>query len=112
MLNIKHSDIEKAVNLLDGGVFTIPGTNIAVGLDALIGLLPVAGDTVSLIISLRIIVALVTPQTKVRDVVVMLANVLIDYFIGSIPIIGDIFDLFFKANRANLEIARKYHEAL
>lgn len=109
MLGVEYNDIEQVTRIMDSGLFTIPILNAKVGVDALIGLLPVAGDTVSLVVSLGIVLFLVTPETKLKDIVWMLMNVVIDYFVGSIPLVGDLFDLYFKANQANLEIARKYH---
>ena len=89
--------------LLDSA-FLIPGTNRRVGFDAVIGLVPGIGDAISTILASYIIWEarqLGLPRWKIAR---MMANVAVDTAIGAIPIAGDAFDLFFKANERNLRI--------
>ncbi len=82
----------------------IPGTRIRFGLDAIIGLIPGIGDTVTALISLYIVNEarrLGVPRYKIAR---MLANVGIDAVIGAVPLLGDIFDVAWKANRRNVKI--------
>jgi hypothetical protein len=95
--------------LLDN-CFRIPGTNWRFGLEALIGLLPGAGDAVSAILGLFLLVRAF--QFKLPKIVIvrMLLNSLIDFSIGSIPFIGDAFDFIYKANTRNMKLFHQYAE--
>ena len=86
------------------GAFGLPGTRFRFGLNSVIGLLPVGGDIVLGVISLYIIyeaARLGLPPVKLAR---MLANVGVEVFGGSIPILGDLFDMALKANLRNLKI--------
>ncbi|MBP9151056.1 MAG: DUF4112 domain-containing protein [Flavobacteriales bacterium] len=100
---------EKLVRLMDDK-FKIPFINFRFGLDPIIGLIPVAGDIISFSISSLIVMALfrngVPRSVKLR----MVANILLDLLIGGIPVLGDAWDFFNKANRKNLKLARKHFE--
>jgi hypothetical protein len=101
--------LESLARVMDGAV-AIPGTNVRLGLDALIGLVPVAGDMISGLISTYLIWEarqLGAPRWLVAR---MAANTLIDTAIGAIPIIGDAFDVIFRANMKNMALLRKYME--
>jgi hypothetical protein len=103
-------DVELLAWLLDNSI-PIPGTGRRIGLDAVIGLVPGLGDVVSG--GLGLLVVLRGLQRGLPSVVVarMLANVALDFVVGSIPIIGDAFDLWFKANARNVGLLRRYSEA-
>jgi len=99
--------ITMLANLLDNA-FLIPGTNRRIGLDAIIGLLPGIGDAISTVLSSYIIWEarqLGLPRWKIAR---MIGNVAIDTAIGAIPVAGDAFDLFFKANQRNLRIIHEH----
>ncbi|MAJ62698.1 MAG: hypothetical protein CL558_01490 [Alphaproteobacteria bacterium] len=101
--------IEYLANLLDSR-FGIPGTGIRFGLDGLIGLIPGIGDTVSGALSAYIISEAARAGVRKRALVHMIWNASIDWILGSIPLLGDIFDVAFKANRKNADIAiRELH---
>lgn len=107
---MKENDILKLEQLADlmDNQFTIPGTDIRIGLDPILGLLPGIGDTASLAISGYIIhkarKAGVHPFVLTR----MSWNVFMDWLIGLVPLVGDIFDVGFKANRRNIELIRDH----
>jgi hypothetical protein len=89
--------------LMDNAV-AIPFTNFRVGLDPLIGLLPVGGDLAGLAVSLYIVQQAYKLGAP-RDVLVrMLANVVIDSGLGMVPVAGDAFDAIFKANIMNYNL--------
>jgi hypothetical protein len=95
--------------LLDSA-FLIPGTNQRVGLDAVIGLIPGVGDLVSTALSSYIIWEarqLGLPRWKIAR---MVGNVAADTVLGAIPFAGDVFDVFFRANRRNMRIVREHLE--
>ncbi len=93
--------------LLDSA-FVIPGLNRRVGLDAIIGLIPGVGDAVSTLLASYIVWEarqLGLPKWKIAR---MIGNVAVDTAIGAIPVAGDAFDLFFKANERNLRIIHEH----
>ena len=88
--------------------FTIPGVNMPVGLDALVGLVPVLGDIFTTAMGAYIVWEaknLGLPKWKLAR---MGANVLLDTAIGAIPLIGDAADLVFRSNSKNLKILIKH----
>jgi hypothetical protein len=98
--------IERIADLLDAQ-FVVPGTSIRFGLDSLFGLVPALGDAAGLFASLYVmkrLSALGLPSwTRHR----MLLNIAVDAAGGTLPLLGDIFDVAFKANRRNIALARR-----
>jgi hypothetical protein len=78
-----------------------------IGLDALIGFVPVVGDLIATVISGYLILEAKQLGLPKRKMVKMAINTGIDGAIGTIPIVGDIFDIFFRANDRNMRII--YH---
>lgn len=89
--------------------FTIPGTNIRFGLDALIGLIPGAGDFATLFVSGYMVTILARNGASGFVLARMALNIFIDALLGSVPIIGDIFDVAFKANIRNVKLMREHY---
>lgn len=95
------------VSWMDDAV-RVPGTNLRIGLDALLGfLMPGAGDALTALSHLALV--WFAFRARVPGVVLarMLLNVAIDALVGVLPIAGDVFDVFFKANRRNLELLER-----
>ncbi len=91
--------------------FRIPGTNIRFGFDFIIGLVPYAGDVVTFGFSGLLVIAMARHGASGMVIVKMLWNILLDTVVGAIPILGDIFDLQYKANRRNYYLLKEhYHE--
>jgi hypothetical protein len=89
-------------------LFRVPGTNLRFGLDALIGLLPGGGDLVGGAVSAYAIVLasrLGAPSTVIMR---MGLNILIDTVVGAVPLLGDLFDAGWKANRKNADLLERY----
>jgi Domain of unknown function (DUF4112) len=84
--------------------FVIPGTGIRFGIDGIIGLVPGLGDILAGILSLIIPLAAWVRGVPYITLVRMLTNVSIGLLIGTIPILGDAFDIFWKANRRNYRL--------
>lgn len=101
-INEKLKKLEKFTRLLDYN-YKIPMLNIRIGLDGLLGLLPIAGDTVSLILSLLWVYRASTLKISSKLVIFMLLRIVLDYLIGVVPVAGDIFDIFYKVNKKNLQ---------
>jgi hypothetical protein len=95
-------------SLLDD-VFRVPGTNWRLGLDPLIGLIPGFGDLITSVASFLIIFAAWQRRMPKVTMARMMANVAIDTFVGSIPLVGDAFDVAWKSNRMNLALLQREH---
>lgn len=95
--------IERITNLLDSR-YKIPLTNIRFGLDPIIGLIPYFGEVVSFSISGILVLSMVRHGASGKLISKMLLNLLIDAVTGLVPGLGDLFDVFFKANRRNYKL--------
>jgi hypothetical protein len=84
--------------------FQIPGTNIRFGIDSILGLLPVIGDTLSVAVSGYIYSFAKKAGVPWYQRMRMIWNIFIDWLIGLVPFLGDLFDVAFKANSKNLRI--------
>ncbi len=99
----------KLAVLLDDA-FRVSGTNLRFGWDTIIGLVPGVGDAATTILALVPVATAWKVGASRWMIARMLANVGIDAVIGVIPVIGDFFDIFFRANRRNNRIL-KHHLA-
>jgi hypothetical protein len=99
--------MESLAKLMDSQ-FSIPGTNIRFGLDALIGLIPGAGDIAGFLVSACMVLVLVGNGASGNVLARMVFNIAIDALVGSIPVVGDLFDFAFKANQKNLALMRAH----
>jgi hypothetical protein len=101
---------ETLVRSLDD-LIRIPGTRFGIGLDAVLGfILPGAGDIATGVGSTALL--FLALKHRIPTVVIgrMLLNIGIDSAVGTIPILGDLFDVFFMSNRRNLELIEKYKD--
>lgn len=101
--------IRRISRLLDSK-FTIPSTSIKFGIDPLIGIIPGLGDLSSYIVSLIIIYTTKQKGGSGKLITIMMINSSIDALVGSIPILGTIFDVWYKANVRNLKLAQEHFE--
>jgi hypothetical protein len=101
--------LEALAQLMDGA-FVIPGTKIRVGLDAIIGLVPIAGDLIASLVSSYLIWEARQLGASRWVIGRMIANTTIDTLFGVVPIIGDAFDVLFRANLKNLALLRRHLE--
>lgn len=92
--------IEWLVRFMDDK-YKIPGTNWRFGLDFILGLIPGLGDGISFMISGLLVLSMVRHGVEKGVVARMLGNIILDALVGSVPILGSIFDLAFKANKRN-----------
>ena len=88
------------------GLFRIPGTGWRFGLDALIGLIPNVGDTLTMFPSFYILLAGVRYGVPKITLLRMAFNIGLDYIVGMVPFIGDLFDFFWKSNQQNMDLIR------
>lgn len=90
--------------------FRLPGTKFRFGLDAIIGLIPGGGDLSTFAVSGYLIWVMAHNGVSGFVLARMVLNVLVDSFLGMIPIIGDLFDFAFKANMRNVKLMQQYYE--
>ncbi|AOR77306.1 DUF4112 domain-containing protein [Novosphingobium resinovorum] len=88
--------------------FVVPGIRREVGLDAVIGLVPVAGDLIAAAMGLYIVWEARNLGMSKWQLARMTANVGFDTLVGAIPVAGDLFDFLFRSNSRNLKIIRKH----
>lgn len=95
--------VRSLAHLLDDAI-PIPGTKYRVGLDPLLGLFPALGDYLSAILSAYIIWQAARVGTPRETLARMGTNVLVELVLGAVPVLGDTFDVVWKANARNLEL--------
>ncbi|MCJ2178649.1 DUF4112 domain-containing protein [Novosphingobium album (ex Hu et al. 2023)] len=88
--------------------FTVPGINRQIGLDAVLGLVPVAGDVIAAAMGLYIVWEARNLGMSRWQLARMTANVGFDTLIGALPVAGDLFDFLYRSNSRNLRIIRRH----
>ncbi len=99
--------VEKMEKVLEN-IFVIPGINRPIGLDSIIGLIPVVGDIVTAIMGAYIVWEARNLGMSKMQLTRMAANVGIDTALGAIPLAGDLFDFLWRSNSKNLKIVKKH----
>ncbi|MDJ1179997.1 DUF4112 domain-containing protein [Roseofilum sp. BLCC_M91] len=102
--------LRRLSQLLDNAL-PIPGLNYRVGLDPIIGLIPGGGDMVSAILSAYIVLEATRFRLPKETLGRMVMNILIDTLTGIVPVLGDIFDLTWKANAMNMQLLEEHLQA-
>lgn len=102
--------LRRLSQLLDNAL-PIPGLNYRIGLDPIIGLIPGGGDVVSAILSAYIVLEATRFGLPKETLGRMVINILIDTLTGIVPILGDIFDLTWKANAMNMQLLEEHLQA-
>ncbi|WP_341938633.1 DUF4112 domain-containing protein [Marinimicrobium sp. C2-29] len=101
--------LQKLSRLMDKA-FVIPGTGIRFGVDSIVGLIPVVGDSLTAAVSGYIYSFSRQAGVPWHQRLLMIWNIFIDWLIGLIPFFGDIFDVGFKANSKNVDIITTHVE--
>jgi uncharacterized protein DUF4112 len=86
----------------------LPGTNVRFGLDAQLGLVPGVGDVITTAISLYIVHEASGLGAPGHLIVRMFANVALDGIVGAVPLVGDVFDVMWRANRRNMRLLQDW----
>ena len=105
----KQIEVEKGLDDLAfylDGLFRVPGTGWRFGLDAVIGLIPNVGDTLTSFASFYILIAGVRYGVPKITLLRMAFNIGLDYVVGMVPFIGDAFDFVWKSNKQNMNLIR------
>lgn len=100
--------VDQVAHLMDSQ-FRLPGTNFRFGLDPILGLIPVVGELGTFAISAVLILTMIRHGASRKVVVKMVLNVLIDTLVGSIPVIGNLFDFAYKSNERNVRLLRQHY---
>ncbi len=108
-LRARVARLDRLSRLLDIA-FVIPGTRIRFGVDAIIGLAPVVGDWAGVILSSLIVIEAARIGVPAALLARMAANVAIEGLVGAVPVAGDVFDVFWRANRRNLALLKTHLE--
>lgn len=95
--------IPKLVDATDSR-FRIPGTSIRFGWDAVLGMIPGVGDLVGMVLGGAIVFAAWRLHASKATLAKMLSNLTLDAVLGAVPVVGDFFDVTFKANSRNLDL--------
>ena len=103
----KINRLRRISNLLDNAI-AIPGINYRIGLDPILGLLPGGGDTVTGALGAYIIVEAARMGIPREVVWQMVGNIIFDSVLGTVPVVGDIFDIGWKANVRNMALLEKH----
>lgn len=90
--------------------FRIPGTSFRFGLDSLVGLIPGAGDLSTFAVSGYMLWVMARNGASGFVLTRMVINILIDAVVGAIPILGDLFDIAFKANMRNMRLMQQHYQ--
>ena len=101
--------VEKLSYLLDEQ-FRLPGTKFRFGLDPIMNLVPFLGDLSGFFISAALVLTMAKNGASSRIVTLMALNIVLDATIGAIPVVGQIFDFFYKANTRNIRLLREHYQ--
>ena len=93
--------------LLDNSI-SVPGTGWKIGLDPIVGLIPGIGDLIGAVLSAYIILEAARAEVSGFTLVRMVINVALDTLLGSIPVVGDVFDAAWKSNIKNVELLERH----
>jgi hypothetical protein len=100
------ASLERLAWLMDD-LIRVPGLGWRFGLDALVGLIPGFGDTATSFASFYILASAVRYRVPKITLLRMGLNIGIDYLVGSLPLVGDLFDAWWKSNQKNIALLRK-----
>jgi hypothetical protein len=101
--------LRQLASLLDSAV-GIPGTKVRFGVDSLLGLVPGVGDLVGGVLSVFIVISAARLGASPSLVARMLGNIAIDTAVGTVPLLGDLFDVGWKANLRNVALIEEHVE--
>lgn len=99
---------ERMAKLLDSK-FEIPGTGIRFGIDPLLSLLPLLGDLITLVISSMLIYTMHNHGASRKVVIKMMLNAGLDTILGAIPLVGTVFDIFYRSNERNIRLLKEHY---
>jgi hypothetical protein len=105
--NADLTRVRRLARVLDTAI-RIPGTNVRFGLDPIIGLIPGLGDVASAVLSGYVVLTGIKLGAPRSVIARMIANVAMDTVVGSVPIVGDLFDASWKSNQRNVALLERH----
>jgi hypothetical protein len=90
--------------------FSLPGTRIRLGVDALLGLIPGVGDVIGALLSTWIIAGALRHRVPARHIARMVLNIVIDLVGGAVPLAGDVFDFLYEENMMNMRLLEAHRD--
>ena len=99
--------LDALATLLDTA-FILPGTNVRFGIDALLGLVPGIGDVITTAMGLYLVHEARQLGAPRYVIARMLGNVALDSVVGAVPLVGDVFDVMWRANRRNMRLLQDW----
>jgi hypothetical protein len=106
--NSKLKWVERVSHLMDEQ-FRVPGTNFRFGLDPILNFIPLAGDIGGFAVSAVLIFSMARHGVSRKVLILMIMNVILDSTIGAIPVLGNIFDFFYKSNTMNIKLLKEHY---
>lgn len=104
---LKFNHLRNLSHLLDNAI-SIPGTSYRFGIDPLLGLIPAAGDYLGTALSTYIVIQAALMGVSQPTLYRMTFNIILDTLIGTVPLLGDFFDLSWKANTKNIALLEEH----
>ena len=101
--------VERIASVMDDK-FRVPGTNFKFGLDPIMNIIPIAGDVSGFIVAAALLFVMAKNGVSRKVLILMAINVGIDVTIGAIPLIGQLFDFYFKANTRNIKLLKEHYQ--
>ncbi len=101
--------VESLSRLMDSQ-FRLPGTQFKFGLDPILGFIPLAGTLSTYAVSGVLVFTMARYGVSRKVVILMLINIFLDALIGSIPLVGNLFDFVYKANDRNVRLLRRHYQ--
>ncbi len=103
------TDVARVVRLMDSSI-KIPFSSRTIGVEPLIGLIPVVGDSVGFIVEMVVMVILLRNNGSGKVAAKMGLNILVDIILSVIPVLGNVLDFFVKTNQRNLTLAVEHFQ--
>lgn len=100
----------ESISIFLDNQFRVPGTNFRFGLDPILSLIPFGGSAASFALSAGLVLTMVKHGVSRKVLILMVGNLVLDALVGSIPVLGNIFDFFFKANQRNVNLLKKHYQ--
>jgi hypothetical protein len=104
-----NENLDSLAHLLDD-CFRIPGTSVRFGIDGIVGLIPAIGDVLTGLASCILVFAAWVRGVPYVTLIRMVVNLAVDVLIGAVPLLGDVFDIAWKANRRNYALMVRHIE--
>ena len=110
MSDARQAELKRLRNLayLLDNAFRIPVIDYRIGIEPIIGLVPVIGDTIGYLLAAYLIAQARRFGAPTSLIATMLGNATLDFVVGSIPVVGDIFDFLYKPNARNMRMLERY----